>query len=417
MRPSRILVVEVGAGHAACGLFVSAAKGGLSLEQFACEKLDSELSAGSQWHAAVAGSLGAIAARQWARGSCSLALPGHLALTKFLRIPSVPKEKLRKAVALEAAENIPYPLDDVAWDFAVVSDKEPDLEVMLAAAKLDAVQPLCRAAESAGLSIERAIPSGLSLWHAFQHSHPDVNESVLVANIGARSTQLLFVEAGRFRLRTVPMGGNTVTQLVSEGLRMDFASAELLKVQVLSGRTDLPNGPASRSVVQRAVSGFTAQLELEIIRSAIHYRRQTDAAPPVTLYLTGGGSLIGELPGMLAARLRLRVERLSPFRNVDVSADARAAGAEDLEHTVADMVGLAARVASGGEHGLNLLPPEMAEAARHRKRRPVLLAAGVAALVSLALPIVYFHHHATRTLEKVAQYENRYMPLRALERS
>src|SRR5215207_2291532 len=309
MRSPRVLAVDIGAGHVACGVFTVGASGRLVLQQFALEAHSSDPTHEARWAVEIAQSLGAVVARRKLSGPAAVSVPGHLALTKFVKTPSVAKEKRSKIIAFEAAENIPYPLEEVVWDHVVVADDGFDLEVMLAASKFDAMQALCSAADAAGFPVERATPASLALYHAFRYNYPQVQESIIVVNIGARTTSLLFVEGERFYVRTLPLAGNVVTQSISDELRIDFGSAETLKVQVLSGKSDLPAGSPSRAAVQRAAASFITKLQLEITRSAVNHRRQSGGPAAVAVYLTGGGSLIEELPSALAERLHLQVER------------------------------------------------------------------------------------------------------------
>jgi type IV pilus assembly protein PilM len=398
----------------ACGVFSVGASGRLVLQQFALEPHSSDPSHESRWAVEIAQSLGAIGARHKLAGSAAVAVPGHLALTKFIKTPSVAKEKRIKIVSFEAAENIPYPLEEVVWDHLVVADDGFDLEVMLTAVKFDAMQALCSAADAAGFPVERATPAGLALCHAFRYNYPKVVEPVIVANVGARTTNLLFMEGDRFYIRTLALAGNAVTQAVSEELRIDFASAETLKVQVLSGRSDLPAGSPSRAAVHRAATSFCTRLQLEITRSAVNHRRHSGGAAAVAVYLTGGGSLIEELPALLAEKLRIPVERFTTFGNVDLSADARAAGAEASAQVLSDLVGMATRLVSP-EPEASLLPPALTAILAFRKRQPMLLAAAVIGVLSLVPPIVYLHHVATATEDRVSAYDGQLMPLRSVQ--
>jgi type IV pilus assembly protein PilM len=415
MRSPRILAVDVGAGHVACGVFTAGATGRLVLQQFALEPHSADPAHESRWPVEIAQSLGAIAARQKISGVAALAVPGHLALTKFVKTPSVAKDKRHKIVAFEAAENIPYPLAEVVWDYAVVADDSFDLEVMLAAVKFDAMQALCDAADAAGFAVERATPAGLALCHAFRYNHPDVRQPVLVVNIGARSTHLLFLEAERFYLRTLPLAGNAVTLAIADELRIDFASAETLKVQVLSGQSDLPSTSPSRAAVQRAAQAFTAKLQLEITRSTVNHRRHSGEAAPTAIHLAGGGSLLAELPAALAEKLKVPVERLEPLRNVDVSADARASGADAVAPVLADLVGLATRLVAQRESEPSLLPPAITENIAFRKRQPWFAAAAACAVLALLPPIFFFHGVVEMNQAKIAQVDDQLMPLRSVQ--
>lgn len=416
MRSPRVLAVDIGAGHVACGVFAVGASGRLVLQQFAIEPHSSDPSHEARWAVEITQSLGAVAARHRLSGAAALAIPGHLALTKFIKTPSVAKEKRVKIVSFEAAENIPYPLEEVVWDFSVVSDDGFDLEVMLTAAKFDAMQSLCGAADAAGFPVERATPAGIALCNAFRYNYPKVQESIIVVNVGARSTNLLFLEGERYYLRTLALGGNWVTQTIAEELRIDFGSAETLKIQVLSGRSDLPLASPSRAAVQRAASSFSARLTLEITRSALNHRRQAGGAAPVAVYLTGGGSLIEDLPTTLGEKLHLPVERYEALKNVDLSANARAAGAEGAAPVLADLVGMATQlVATKPEPEPSLLPPALTAALEFRKRQPKFIAAAAIAVLALLPPVIYFHRVTSATMAQVAQVDDQLMPLRSVQ--
>ncbi len=415
MRAPRVLAVDIGAGHVACGIFSVGASGRLVLQQFALEPHSSDPSHEARWAIEIAQSLGAIVARRKLSGPAAIAVPGHLALTKFIKTPSVAKDKRIKIVSFEAAENIPYPLDEVVWDHLVVADDGFDLEVMLTAVKFDAMQALCSSADAAGFPAERATPAGLALCHAFRCNYPKVVEPVIVVNIGARTTNLLFMEGERFYIRTLPLAGNSVTQAIAEELRIDFAAAETLKIQVLSGRSDLPAGSPSRAAVERAAATFCTRLQLEITRSAVNHRRHSGGGAAVALYLTGGGSLIAELPVALSDKLRLPVERYETFKNVDLSADARAAGAETSSHVLADLVGMATCLVMEGETEASLLPPALTAALAFRKRQPLLLTSAALAALVLSPPILYLHHVATSIEARVSEFDGQLMPLRALQ--
>ena len=414
MRSPRVLAVDIGAGHVACGAFAVGASGRLVLQHFALEPHSSDPSHEGRWAIELAQSLGAVSSRRKLAGPAAIAVPGHLALTKFIKTPSVAKEKRAKIIRFEAQENIPYPLEEVVWDSYVVADDGFDLEVMLTAVKFDAMQQLCAAADAAGFPVERATPASLALCRAFRYNYPSVVESVIVVNIGARTTSLLFLEGERFYVRTLALAGNAVTQAVGEELRIDFASAETLKIQVLSGKSDLPANSPSRAAVHKAADAFAARLQMEVTRSAVNHRRQSGGGAPIALYLTGGGSLIEELPATLAEKLRLPVERYAPLKNVDLSADARAAGAEGAAHVLADLVGLATGLVQAEPAGASLLPPALTASLAFRKRQPWLLAAAALVLVALAPPFIYFHHVTTITMDQVAQVDSQLMPLRAV---
>ena len=66
-----------------------------------------------------------------------------------------------------------------------------------------------------------------------------MDEDVLLINIGARSTNLLFKNAaGGFFVRNIQLGGNSLTQNIADSLGKPFAQAEEIKHKFFNGQLD-----------------------------------------------------------------------------------------------------------------------------------------------------------------------------------
>ncbi|MEO6244532.1 MAG: fimbrial assembly protein, partial [Opitutaceae bacterium] len=149
--------------------------------------------------------------------------------------------------------------------------------------------------------------------------------------------------------------------------------------------------------------------------SAVNHRRHSGGGAATAVYVTGGGSLIDDLPATLAEKLRLPVERYAALKNVDLSADSRASGAEGATAMLADLVGLATGLVKPEEAGASLLPPELTAALDFRKRQPWLLAAAALVVAALLPPIWYLHGVTSALQERTSQVDGLLMPLRAVE--
>ncbi len=406
----RVLAVDSGAGHAACAVFTTAKSGRLVLEKFIVDAFNPDPTLDDQWPGMIAQSLASMAQREKLSGPASLALPGNHALTKFIKTPSIEKSKRDKIIAFEAQQNIPYDLAEVMWDHVVVDDNGVDMEVLLTAVKTEVVEGLCGAVSSAGMSPTVIQPSCVTLQRAFRYNYPEQTAPVLVVGIGARSTNLLYVEGDRYFARTISLAGNSVTQPIAEALGQDFSAAERLKIQVLAGEVDLPESSPARAAVLAAVTGFVGRLHLEITRSTVNYRRQSGGEAPTKIFLTGGGSMLPELAPSLAEKLKTPVQTLDVLRNVDVKADDAAAHAAIL----ADLVGLAVPLAKG-DHPLNLLPASIGDAQAFQRRQPWLIAAAAMVVVALALPGLHYQSVATAAQKQVRVVEQAIRPLQALK--
>ena len=412
MSSPRVLAVDSGAGHVACGAFSTAKNGRLVLEQFALESFNPDASLEAQWSELVSQSLAAAAKRSGATGPGVLSLPGHHTLTKFVKTPAIDKSKRDKVIQFEAQQNIPYPLNEVVWDYLTVSDDGLDMEVMLAAVKLDVAESHCYSVREAGISPVAVLPSTIALYRSFKYNYPDAAGSTLLVNIGARSTNLLFVDGGRFFIRTIALAGNSVTQSIADEFKQEFSHAESLKIQILGGTSDLPETSPARTTVLNAAHSFVGRLHMEITRSTVNYRRQSGAEQPVAIYITGGGSLVPELVSTLTEKLKTHVEYFNPLRNVEVAPSA--ALAADYAAVLADLVGLAVGAAAG-EKSFTLLPPAIGEALAFRKQQPFYVGAAALLVLTLALPVLHFNQRASVAAEQALSLESRLQPLRALK--
>ncbi len=411
MSSPRVLAVDSGAGHVSCGLVSTDKSGRITLERFALETFNPDAAIEAEWGQLFGQSLAEVIRREKMSGPVSLSLPGHQTLAKFIKTPAVEKSKRQKIIHFEAQQNIPYSLDEVVWDDLTVSDDGLDLEIMLAAAKLDIVEESCGAVGSAGLSVQQVTPSSLAVLRCFRYNYPDLDESVLLVDIGARSTNLIFVEKQRFFIRTIQLAGNTVTQAIAEEIKQDFAHSESLKIQVLSGVSELPPSSPARASVATACQSFIGKLHLEITRSTVNYRRQSGAEQPVAVYLTGGGSLVPNLDSQLGERLKMRIERLDPLREVSVAG--AASGARDCLALLPALIGLAIPVSE--DQTLSLLPPAISNKLAFHKREPLLITA--AALIALAFvpPLIQSQRLLGAINDQTSAVESEILPLQSVK--
>jgi type IV pilus assembly protein PilM len=376
-----------------------------------CDVVNPDPASDGEWLGMIANSLSEGSRAQKLNGVGVLGLPGHHILGKFIKIPVIEESKRAKIVQFEAQQNIPYPLAEVVWDYEVVADPGLDLELMIAAAKQDIVQGACDALSKNGLGVVNVLPSSVAVARCFRYNYPEVSGSVVVADIGARSTNLIFMDAGRFFVRTIPLAGNAITQAIAEELKLDFTHAEMTKVQVLSGASDLPVNSPIRTSVQQSVNSFIGKLHLEITRSIVNYRRQSGAEQPTALYLTGGGSVLASLPAQMQERLKLSVEILDPLRKVQVGAGAEKAA--ELAPLLASLIGLAAP--DSGRKAINLLPGKMSALLAFKKRQPLLVLAAALIALSQVPPLIQSARHLAAVRSEVAALKEAILPLQVLQ--
>lgn len=415
MRPPRVIAIDFGAERVTCGTFAQGATGRLVLERFACEPLRGDTWQIERWTTEAVRALDAIATRENLRGRVVVALPGHGARTKHVVTPAVRKEKRSSVLAFEATESFPLPLEELTWDSVLLEDDGLDLRAILAAAKREPLRAICAAGERTGLAIERAVPSVFALLHGFRCNHPETRESAIVVDVGARSTDVALIDGKRFAFRSFALGGGFATQAIANDLGIDFGRAETLKRRMLQQPSELTADATARAAVERAGEMLVVKLQAELARTIFHLRRQTDAAAPAAMFLTGGVSSQPGLAEALGRKLGLPVRSCDSLRNVDVAANARASGADAMPETLASLVGLAAQHLRSAVPVVNLLPASVIAAAAERRRRSWMLAAAAAIVLAFFAAGFGYHRRAVAHRSEIARLEAQIRPLQAIE--
>ena len=409
------LVIDAGAGHVAAAIFAPGAGGRLVLEDFALETTPADPSLDAGWVARTGESLARFSAGRKFRGPAVLAVPGHITLTKFITTPAVMPSLREQVIRFEAAQSLPLPLETVAWDHLVVADGDEDTEVMLTAVKLDVLENLCAAVEAPGFSVKRVASSCHALCQAFRFNYPDVTGPVLVMDVGARSTNVLVIgPAGRFFARTLLLGGNAITAAVAEELQVDFAAAEKLKIEAVQHHSGRDFGSPAWAAVERSAVTFAGRLQQEVMRTVGSFGWRTGTPPPVALYLTGGGANLPGLESVLVESLKMPVRHYDGQRNLELSANARAAGAAEAGHFLPNLVGLAASQPREVGSTSGLLPPGIRAARTFRRRQRALLCAGALLVFALLAPIWHFRHLAEADQARAAALRAQLPSLQAI---
>lgn len=400
---SRATILECGASHTALGRFIRTRSGHLRLENYAVEAFALEPGREADWLERTRSGLRTLRARSGDNDSVALVLPPHATLVKFIRVPRVAAAQQEKIIRFEANQSLSFAGQDVVWDTINAGETDREVEVMLCAVKREVAETLCTTVESAGFRLARAVPSPLATLAACRSAREPDNAAapVLVANLGARSTTVVLVEANRFCARTFSLGGNSVTVQIAEGSRCDFAQAEQLK---LTG--------CARHLLQFAAESFATQLAQEITRSRIHFQRQSDAAAPARILLTGGAARLPGLAEALGARVKLPVERLDVIDSIEIGPAAAQAWASAPVPPVADLIGGAMLQLGPVRRSMDLLPPRFRAQARFRRRLPWLVAAALLALTALIPPLLRCRETSLAARRQTAAIERELAPLR-----
>ena len=167
----------------------------------------------------------------FAARSCNVCAPGFQGFSKFIKLPPVDASKATQIIQYEAQQNVPFPLEEVVWDYQILGNlPSGELEVLLVAIKTTLVEGMFKAAEGQGLRLDLVDVAPAALANAFRYNYGDQEGCSMLLDIGAKTSNVLFFEKNKIYARTINIGANSITQEFAAEAKLPFAEAEKLKI-------------------------------------------------------------------------------------------------------------------------------------------------------------------------------------------
>jgi type IV pilus assembly protein PilM len=340
---------------------------------------------------------------------------------RFVKLPAVEQEKIERIIAFEAQQNVPFPIDEVVWDYQLIGGGGGDdeqVQVVLVAIKADLLEEINGAVEETGLRTAIVDVATMALYNAFRYNYSDLSGCSLLVDIGARTTNLFFIEPQKIFSRSIPIGGSSVTAAISKEFGEPFAAADLRKKRdgfvSLGGAYAEPSDPQVARVSKLMRSTMT-RLHAEVMRSISHYRAQQQGSAPERLFLCGGTASIPYLREFFREKLQLPVEFFNSLRNVAIAESALIEELTRSAHLLGELVGLALRSVGDCPMSLNLRPASVARRQELEQRRPFFLAAAAAVILALLGWSLYYARAAQVTRAATERMKEINAPMRAAE--
>ena len=156
--------------------------------------------------------------------------PGSTSFSRFVKLPPVDPKRIPDIVQFEAIQQIPFPLDQVNWDYQTFQSADsPDVEIGIFAIKKDLVTQLLNDFQLAGVTVHGVQISPLAVYNAMVYEGRLKDKGTIVLDIGADHTDLIIMDQGRLWLRTINLGGNSFTEALAKSFLQSFRRAEELK--------------------------------------------------------------------------------------------------------------------------------------------------------------------------------------------
>jgi len=415
----KILTLDIGAANIALAEYELGAKGALTLVNYGMAPLAAPIDTGDAATILSPALLGLVREKGFRPGDVAVSVSGQMVFPRFAAIPAVGgEEKFEQSIRMEIDQNIPFSFDEMVCDRQVLGDTpDGDKNVMIVAAKVEQIEAITDAVASAGFRPVLVDVAPIATLSALKAANAG-EDSVIVLDIGAKTTSLMIVEGEKVYNRSIPIAGNIITREIAQTFGVSQEEAEQLKLEkgyvALGGVVEDEDETADR--ISKVCRTVMSRLLAEISRSVNFYRSQQGGGAPSRLYLTGGSALLPQTDRFFSESLQIEVEYFNPFDFVAVG------GAVDAEALATDgaflspTVGLALHVAAWSYFTINLLPPSLIAARAEKAKVPVLAVAGVLFLAALTAAMLAARHSAAVAAAVQEDLETKVNALKGFER-
>jgi type IV pilus assembly protein PilM len=274
----------------------------------------------------------------------AIAISGDSAITKVIQMPAnLGDNELESRVEIQADQYIPFPMDEVSFDFEVMGTSQNDpelLDILLVATRTENVDQRRAAVEAAGLTPRVVDIEAFALENACQlltHQMPEggIDHLIAVVDFGASSTTFSVLQNLKvIYTRDFAFGGQQLTEEIMRiyGLSLEDA-----------GRAKKEGGLPSNyqpEVLDPFVDDMTQQVSrsLQFFLASGGGREQPDQ-----ILVCGGCANIPGVAELIASKVGIPTEIGDPLGQMKVSSRAKTQGVTRDASALLTACGLALR--------------------------------------------------------------------------
>jgi len=400
MAGRREIIVNLGTSHVSVCIF-SFNDEQIKLSDFVHKTTKPQSSDEEQWMDSVRETLSEICKENKIKGPAKLILPGSKLLSKTLRVPKVESTKQRQVVSYELGQKMPFPLTEMTWDFQVIDDDGIEQEILAFAVKPRFTEELCKIAYDCGLLPTHLCP-GAILDHKVlvnYRSLEQYHEKALV-NIGAKTTTLLFSNPSGFLVRTINLGGSSLTDSIAENFGISFDKAEELKINYLENRLNANATDPALEILRTLTHNFFNKIGQEISRSIVTYKRLKKGKSPECILASGNSTASSSLVKFLEESQQLPVFNFDPLEMLELE-ETFDENHSKIPFIISEPLGFAILI-SKQENALNLIPKKSIKELNFKRKKVYL---SIASFCIALLPI-FTIFKTLRIEEDLLNYSN-----------
>jgi len=398
------VALNIGSQRIGLAVFELSKNGGLLLKAYDSESIIADPAMEASRIAQSRVAIGDLVSRlKIGKSKVRYAISGQAVFTRFVKLPPLQQDNLEQLVTFEAQQHVPFPLHEVVWDYELIEGAK-EKEVVIVAIKGDALDEINSSVNDSGLATAEVDVAPMAIYNAFRSTYGAPEEPTLLIDIGAKTSNLLYIEGNRFFTRSIAIGGAAVTAAIAKEYRISFIEAEQQKVT--NGLVALGGGHTEQldeavAALAMVIRNALTRLPAEIARTTNYYRSQHGGSAPRRILLAGGGANLPYTLEFFQEKLNLPVEYFNPVHNVVIGKGVDPAIIQRDGHLMGELVGLGLRSIGKSAINIDLVPAIVEQSRAEDRRKPFLIAAAAVLLLGCALWAVFQHMATGKANDKV----------------
>ncbi|MBA2115717.1 pilus assembly protein PilM [Bremerella alba] len=353
----------------------------------------------------------------------SISVPGQAGLARFFKAPPVEAKRIADIVKYEAKQQIPFPLEDVIWDYQPMpgSHEEEGIsletEIGIFAMKRDQIFRSLQPYLDTGIDVDFVQLTPISLYNFVANDQLTINplkeeydpanqpNSYVIVSMGTETTDLVITNGFRVWQRSLPIGGNHFTKQLTKDLKLTFAKAEHLKRHASEAE--------NAKLVFQAMRPVFNDLVTEIQRSIGFFQTLDRKAKISRIIPIGNGMKLPGLVPYLGKNLGYDVVELDGYQKLTGTEVTSAPSFRENMLSFATCYGLCLQGLKKSALRTNLLPQEILVDRIVRQKKPWAVAALASLLLACALNFG-FHWQAYNSAH-IPEFEDAIRKVTAVE--
>jgi len=264
------------------------------------------------------------------------ALPAYSVFQSVISLADLNNQDVSSAINLEAKKIIPLPLEEMIldWKEIEISQEKGTKKYLLTGAPKVLVKKYIDIFKEAQLNLISLETETFSLIRSLIGN--DKN-SIMIVEIGANTTDMLIVD-NRIPLlsHSIDLGGIAITKAIADSLKIGFERAEQFKYDLGINSLDSEDDIIPATIIE------TISPIINELKYSINLFQSKNNKAVEKIILSGGSSLLRNLPNYLSKVLNIKVVVSSPWSRVSYPIDIKPVLAE-IGPKMSVAVGLALR--------------------------------------------------------------------------